>query len=48
MMPDLGDYAFEVLTAYAVSLALLLALVLASLGRSARVKRRLAEKERRP
>ena len=48
MMPDLGKYAFEVLTAYGVSLTVLLALVWASLGRAARVKRRLNEKERRP
>ena len=46
-MPDLGDYAVEVLSAYAVSLGLIGALVWASLDRAARVKRQLGEKSRR-
>lgn len=45
MMPDLGKYADTVLTAYAVSLVLLIALVALSLwrGRKARVQMDLVE-----
>lgn len=46
-MPDLGRYAVEVLSAYAVSLGLLLALVVFSIARSRRIKRALAEAEER-
>ena len=46
-MPDLGAYAVEVLSAYAVSLGLLVALVVLSVIRSRQVKRRLAEAEAR-
>ena len=41
MMPDLGKYAAEVLSAYAVTIALMIALLLISLRQSARVKRAL-------
>lgn len=47
MMPDLGPYATYVMLAYAVSLALLAALVLLSLWQGKRVKRQLAEAEAR-
>lgn len=47
MMPDLGDYAFEVLSAYAVSIALLVGLIWATLQRAARLRRQLAEVEAR-
>jgi len=40
-MPDLGKYADTVLTAYAVSLVLILGLVLVSVIRSSRVKKQL-------
>ena len=46
-MPDLGPYATYVMLAYAVSLALLAALVLLSLWQGKRVKRQLAEAEAR-
>ena len=46
-MPDLGSYAAEVLTAYAVSLALIGGLVWLSLARAARLRRRLDEAEGR-
>jgi heme exporter protein D len=46
-MPDLGPYATYVVLAYAVSLALLAALVLLSLWQGRRVKRQLAEAEAR-
>lgn len=46
-MPDLGTYAVPVLSAYAASILLILALVGASLWQAARVKRRLAEVEAR-
>ena len=46
-MPDLGAYAVEVLSAYAVSLVLLVALVVLSVVRGKQVKRRLAEAEER-
>ena len=45
-MPDLGKYAFEVITAYAASIAVLVVLVGLSLRRSRRVKRMLEEVER--
>ena len=45
-MPDLGKYAFEVLTAYAASIAMLVVLVGLSVRRSRRVKRMLEEIER--
>ena len=47
MMPDLGRYAVEVLTAYGVSIALILALIVWSCLRGARVRRALAEAEAR-
>lgn len=47
MMPDLGRYAVEVLSAYAVSLALLASIVIASVVRARRVKRALSEAEER-
>ena len=46
-MPELGPYAAEVLTAYAVTAALILGLVALSLSRAARVRRRLQEVEGR-
>ena len=45
-MPDLGRYAAEVLSAYAVSLGLLAALVWVSFAQARRVRRRLEEIER--
>ncbi|MFZ3583840.1 heme exporter protein CcmD [Loktanella sp. DJP18] len=45
-MPDLGTYAFEVITAYAASIAVLAVLVGVSVRRSRRVKRTLEEVER--
>ena len=45
-MPDLGKYAFEVITAYGASIAVLAVLVGLSLRRSRRVKRMLEEIER--
>ncbi|MEZ5888333.1 MAG: heme exporter protein CcmD [Paracoccaceae bacterium] len=47
MMPDLGKYALTVLSAYGVTLALVLALVAYVLIRAGRVKRALAEVEER-
>ena len=47
MMPDLGKYAFSVLTAYGASLGLLLALVLLTLWRGSRVRRMLRDVEQR-
>jgi heme exporter protein D len=47
MIPDLGAYAAEVLSAYAGSLALLGALVVLSMRRWRKVKRQLEEVERR-
>lgn len=47
MMPDLGKYAGAVLSAYAVSLALLVVLVLWSLWRAKRVKAALEKVEAR-
>ena len=46
MMPDLGDYAFEVLSAYAVSIALLVGLIWATLQRAARLRRQLVDHAR--
>jgi heme exporter protein D len=45
MWPELGRYAFTVLSAYGVSFALIGGLVAATLLRAARVKRALAEAE---
>ncbi|WP_088625675.1 heme exporter protein CcmD [Oceanicola sp. 22II-s10i] len=47
MIPDLGKYAGAVLSAYGVSLALLVALVAVSLIRARRVKAQLDEVEGR-
>jgi heme exporter protein D len=47
MIPDLGKYAGAVLSSYAVSLALIVALVGVSLWRSARVRAALREVEER-
>jgi heme exporter protein D len=47
MMPDLGKYAFAVLSSYAASLALLAAIVALTLWQGRRVKRALAEVEAR-
>lgn len=47
MMPDLGKYAAEVLSAYAVSLLLLAGLVVLSLWQGARTRRALREAEAR-
>ena len=47
MIPDLGKYATEVLSAYGASLVLILGLVWASLARSKRVLRALREVEER-
>lgn len=47
MMPDLGKYAGVVLSSYAVTVLLLLAVVGLSLWRAARVKRALHEVEMR-
>ncbi|SIT80329.1 heme exporter protein D [Yoonia rosea] len=45
-MPDLGDYAIEVLSAYGVSILLLLALVWLSWRRYAKVRAALEEVEK--
>jgi heme exporter protein D len=47
MMPDLGKYAFAVLASYGASVALLAAIVGASLWQRARVKAQLRELEAR-
>jgi heme exporter protein D len=47
MMPDLGKYAFEVLSSYGVTLLLLLAIVLMSILRARKVKATLDEIENR-
>lgn len=47
MMPDLGKYAVEVLSAYGVSLGLILAIVFLSVSRARRVKAELEEIESR-
>lgn len=45
-MPDLGDYAIEVLSAYAVSIVLLVGLVWLSWRRYARVRAALDKVEK--
>ena len=45
MMPDLGKYAIEVLSAYAASLTLLAALIYLTLRRGRTARRALAEIE---
>jgi heme exporter protein D len=45
MWPELGRYAFAVLSSYAVTFALLGGLIAMTLHRAARVKRTLAEVE---
>jgi len=45
-VPDLGDYAFEVLSAYAVSIVLLVAIVALSWRRYVKVRAALEEVER--
>ncbi|MEO0745562.1 MAG: heme exporter protein CcmD [Pseudomonadota bacterium] len=47
MMPDLGKYADAVLSAYAVSIALLVAIVVLSLWRGRRVRAEMEDAERR-
>ncbi len=47
MMPELGKYAEAVLSSYAVSLLLILALVVLSIRRSRKVKAELDEIETR-
>ncbi|MDR9484037.1 MULTISPECIES: heme exporter protein CcmD [Sediminimonas] len=47
MMPDLGKYAEAVLSSYAISIALLAVLVIASVVRARRVKRDLESTEKR-
>jgi heme exporter protein D len=47
MMPDLGTYAIEVMSAYAVSIALLGGIVVLSVARARRVRRELDEAEAR-
>ncbi len=47
MMPDLGKYAEAVLSSYAVSIALIILLVIASVVRARRVKRDLDGIEKR-
>jgi heme exporter protein D len=46
-MPDLGRYAVEVLSAYAVTLLLLVSLVAASIWKARRVLRQLRDAEAR-
>jgi len=47
MIPDLGKYAFAVLSSYAASVLLLVAVVLLTIWQGRRVKRQLAEAEAR-
>jgi len=47
MMPDLGKYADAVLSAYAASIVLILAIIVLSVLRSRRIKAQLAEVEAR-
>ena len=47
MMPDLGKYAFTVLSSYGVTLGLLAGLIGLSLWRGARVRRQLDDIETR-
>ena len=44
-MPDLGDYAAPVLSAYAISLLLLAGIVILSFVQARRMRRHLAEAE---
>ena len=46
-MPELGKYAFTVLTSYGVTLALILGLVALTVWRGAQVRRALEAQERR-
>lgn len=45
MMPDLGKYADTVLSAYAVSILLLVGLIVASIVRAKKVKKQLEDVE---
>ncbi|MEM9523989.1 MAG: heme exporter protein CcmD [Pseudomonadota bacterium] len=45
MMPDLGKYAADVLSAYAVSVALIVGLVVLSLRQAGRARRALEQRE---
>ncbi|MBV2361264.1 heme exporter protein CcmD [Thalassococcus sp. CAU 1522] len=47
MIPDLGKYASAVLSSYAVSIVLIVALVVVSVMRARRIKRELAAIEER-
>jgi len=47
MIPDLGNYAVEVISAYGLSLIVLGFLIATSVVRNARVKQRLADAEAR-
>jgi heme exporter protein D len=47
MIPELGKYAFEVLSSYAASILLIAGLVALSIWQGRRVKRDLAEVEAR-
>ncbi|WP_378213320.1 heme exporter protein CcmD [Aquicoccus sp. G2-2] len=47
MMPDLGKYAFAVLSSYGVAIAMILALVALSVRRSRKMKAELDEVEER-
>ncbi|WP_416916249.1 MAG: heme exporter protein CcmD [Roseicyclus sp.] len=47
IMPDLGSYALPVLSSYAVSLGLLVALIVASVWKARRVRARLEGVENR-
>jgi heme exporter protein D len=47
MMPDLGKYAVEVLSAYGVSILLLAGIVALSVARARKVRRELDEAEAR-
>ena len=47
MMPDLGKYAEAVLSAYAVSIVLLVSIVVLSLWRGRRVRAEMEDVERR-
>lgn len=47
MIPDLGKYAFAVLSSYVASIILIVVLVALSMWQGKRVKRHLAEVEQR-
>jgi heme exporter protein D len=47
MIPELGKYAFAVLSSYGASILLLAALVVLSIWQGRRIKRQLAEVEAR-